>query len=74
MVTIRVYTAPGTNASEVGEVFASLGGEWRNSVDQCDSDGAGRVFIDCPDRETADYITTQMEDDDRVQLYSMEGE
>lgn len=64
-ITIRVYTAAGTNASEIGEAHASGLASWRNSVDRCDADGGGRVFIDCDD-DVADEIQTRLDDDDRV--------
>jgi hypothetical protein len=72
-VTIRVVTAPATNASRVGETYGSLGAAWRNSVDNCDSEGCGRVFLDCPDRETADYICEQLDTDDNVTGYTVEA-
>jgi hypothetical protein len=69
--TIRVRTAPGTNASRIGERYGGLDGvAWRNSVDRCDSDGCGRVFLDCEDEETAEYVRQQLEDDDDVKSYS----
>lgn len=67
---ICVTTAPGTNASEVGEAYSGVfGGSWRNSVDACDSDGCGRVFIDYPTADEAEYAAGEMHDDDRVESY-----
>ena len=68
--TIRVITAAGTNASEVGESYTGFGCSWRNSVDRCDSDGSGRVFIDCGSAELRDAISDELVDDDRVVGFS----
>lgn len=69
-ITIRVTTAPGTNASSIGETYGSHDGvAWRNSVDRCDSSGHGRVFLDCDDEDTADYIEEQMKADADVVSY-----
>jgi hypothetical protein len=71
MVTIRVYTAAGTNASGVGEAYGSIRGvAWRNSVDACDRDGGGRVFLDCDSEDVADYVRDQLDSDDDVTLYN----
>jgi hypothetical protein len=68
--TLRVRTAPGTNASEIGDVYSHYPGvKWRNSVDGCDSDGGGRVFLDCADEDTIDFVCEQMDEDDRVTSY-----
>jgi hypothetical protein len=70
-VTIRVTTAPGTNASKLGDVYGHFEGvAWRNSVDRCDSDGCGRVFLDCDDANTADFIESELDNDDRVKSYT----
>lgn len=71
VVTVRVVTAPGTNASRVGESYRYEGVTWRNSVDGCDSDGCGRVFLDCGGEETAAFVRDQMDNDDRVMKYSV---
>ena len=68
-ITLRVVTASGSNASSVGEAHSWPGTAWRNSVDDCDSNGHGRVFIDCDDEDTADYVEEQLEADDRVVSY-----
>jgi len=71
--TIRVTTAAGTNASAVGESYGSHEGcSWRNSVDSCDSDGCGRVFVDCDDPDTAAMLGAYMDGDDRVDTYRIE--
>jgi hypothetical protein len=67
--TIRVYTAAGTNASDIGESLACEGVMWRNAVDGCDSDGGGRVFLDCDDAETAAYVSAALECDERITLH-----
>lgn len=76
MTTIRITTAAGTNASAVANAHAAGDFEgtvgWRNSVDGCDSDGGGRVFIDCEDAGDAEYICGQLEGDDRVTTYSID--
>lgn len=69
-VTIRVYTMPGTNASSIGESYRYEGVTWRNSVDGCDSDGCGRVFLDCDSEETAEFVRGELENDGRVQQYA----
>jgi hypothetical protein len=53
-------TQPGTHASRIGETYAPYGCSWRNSVDSCDSNGCGRVFLDCKDEATRKYIGEQM--------------
>lgn len=63
-ITLNVTTNPGENPSEVAD---SYGQPWRNAVRGCDADGCGRVFIDCDDRATADYLIDQLESDERVQ-------
>ena len=75
MTTIRITTAAGTNASSVADSHV-LGNfeapvNWRNSVDRCDSDGCGRVFIDCDHRADAEYIAEQLDTDDRVSSYEI---
>ena len=70
MTTICVVTATGTNASVVGEAHSWPGVGWRNSVDCCDCDGHGRVFLDCQDEETAEFVEEQLETDVRVVSYS----
>ncbi len=67
--TIRVTTAPGTNASAIGESYAGHGCSWRNSIDRCDSDGCGRVFLDCEDEATHEFVCTLLENDDSVTRY-----
>jgi len=67
MATIKVTTVAGSNASMVGERYGAFDGvAWRNSIDCCDSDGGGRVFLDCQDEAVADYVRKQMSDDDEV--------
>ena len=69
-LTIKVTTAPGTNASEVGQVYGAFDGvSWRNSVDACDADGCGRVFLDCDDYATVQDICERLEVDDRIRSY-----
>lgn len=70
MTTIKVTTNAGTNASEIGDAHACDGVAWRNAVDGCDSDGRGRVFIDCDDEATAEYVRDQLDGDDRVASYN----
>lgn len=69
-ITIKVVTGPGVKASIVGEAFASVGYiSWRDSVDNCDDNGHGRVFLDCPNDDSVDYIENELENDDRVISY-----
>lgn len=70
IVTIRVVTAPNANASAVGDAHSWDGTAWRNSIDRCDTDGCGRVFIDCDSPEIAVFVREQLENDDRVVSYS----
>lgn len=63
-ITLNVTTNPGENPSEVAD---SYGQPWRNAVKGCDADGCGRVFIDCDERDTADYLIEQLGNDERVQ-------
>lgn len=72
--TFRVVTAGMIGdeiirASKIGEAFSYEGVSWRNSVDGCDSDGHGRVFLDCDSDEIADFIEEQLDADDRVISY-----
>ena len=48
MTTITLTTASGTNASAIGDAYAGYDGvqKWRDSIDNCDDIGAGRVFLD----------------------------
>ncbi len=69
MFSIRVVTAAGENASSIGESYSRDGVTWRNAVDGCDSDGCGRVFIDCESEEIASDVTYDMDGDDRIQSY-----
>lgn len=72
-ITIKVTTAPGTNASQVGDVYGAYEGvSWRDAVDACDANGNGRVFLVVygEDREVnACHIEDEMLDDDRVVAY-----
>lgn len=70
MTTIRIVTADGTSASRIGSIYATEPGtSWRNSVDRCDGDGHGRVFIDCDSDVAAVHICAQLENDERIVLY-----
>jgi hypothetical protein len=69
--TYRVFTAPGTNASKIGETYAAFDGvSWRNAMDKCDDDGSGRVFLDMADETAAEMVSTAMETDDDVIRYT----
>lgn len=72
-ITIKVATAPGTNASQVGDAYGAYEGvSWRDAVDNCDGNGNGRVFLVVygEDREVnACHIEDEMLDDDRVVAY-----
>ena len=74
--TIRIVTNPGTNASEVADTHChgDYAGtvRWYGSVDRVDSEGCGRVFIECSDPDDADAIGSQLDDDDDVQSYGIE--
>lgn len=69
-VVIKLVTAAGTNASAIGDRYAMGNYEgtvnWRNSVDRCDSDGEGRVFLHCSNRADADAIAELLKDDEEV--------
>lgn len=69
MATISIRTAPGTSASAVGDAHTAEFGSWRDSVDRCDSDGCGRVFIEC-DTDDVNYIADRLDDDARVVDYT----
>lgn len=73
MTTIRVTTAAGTKASNVGDRHSYGGVSWRNSIDCCDSDGCGRVFFDCTDEEAAAYLCGELDKDDEVDSYDVPG-
>jgi len=67
MITIRVVTKSGTNASKIGEAYGSIDGvAWRNAVDWCDIDGCGRVFLDCDDEDTAKHVFELLDTDGKV--------
>lgn len=67
MTTLKLTTSAGTNASLIGDAYSANDGvSWRNAIDRCDSDGNGRVFLDCDSTETADYISEQIEADDNI--------
>lgn len=69
-ITIKVTTAPGTNASQVGDACGAYEGvSWRDAVDNCDANGNGRVFLVVygEDREVnAAFVEEELEGDDRV--------
>lgn len=70
MATIKVTTADGTNATEIGDAYAANAGvSFRDSVDRCDADGNGRVFLDCESDECAEFITEELENDERIVSY-----
>jgi len=72
MTTITLTTASGTNASAIGDAYAGYGGvhKWRDSIDNCDDTGAGRVFLDCDD-DAVDFLVEQIEIDDRIVSYAV---
>ena len=71
MTTIRVYTTAGIRASKVGSAFGSLDGvDWRDSVDRCDSDGGGRVFLDVDD-DAVEFVCSELEAADGVDQYEV---
>ena len=71
MTTFRIYTAPNTNASAIGERLASATqSAWRNAVDNCDNTGEGRVFLDCDDN-LAEIAMTELENDASVTAYDV---
>lgn len=66
-ITLKLTTAAGTNASAIGDAYSAYDGvSWRNSVDSCDADGNGRVFLDCDSEEDADYVLELMDSDDCI--------
>ncbi len=71
MTTFRVTTAPCTNASAIGEVYAAYDGvSWRHSIDSCDDSGNGRLFLDCQDEDTAELVATALDDDTAIVAYT----
>lgn len=74
MVTLKVYTKAGTNASEVGDRHSGDGVTWGDSADRIDSEGGGIVFLTCEDRDTADYTLEQLEADADVDSVVDEGD
>jgi hypothetical protein len=69
-VTICITTAAGSKASRVGERYAAtFEGDWRNSVDACDANGCGRVFVMFPDEAAYDAASEVMDGDDDVISY-----
>ena len=70
--TIRVVTAAGINSTALGDAYSAYDGvSWRNSVDNADSDGCGRVFLDCDSAEVTEYVSERLEADDRVDAYEI---
>lgn len=70
MTTIKIVTSPGSSATMLGDAYSANDGvSWHSSVDCCDSDGNGRVFLDC-EQDVVEYITQMLDDDDRVVSYS----
>lgn len=72
-VTLKIVTGPGTNASAVAD--AHTHGDWRGnvrwygSVDRVDSEGCGRVFVECEYPGDAKSIASQLDEDDNVNEY-----
>ena len=62
-----VETSKDVNASRVGERYGAFDGvEWYGATDSVDSDGNGRVWLECDDRETFQLICNELSDDDDV--------
>lgn len=83
--TIKLITAASTNASAVGDSytygnFPGCSISWGNSVDNCDSDGEGRVFLtigaDTPEAldETLDFLIKEIRGDDQVSDFDIDYE
>lgn len=71
MITIKVYTNAGTNASEVGDRYGYYEGvRWHSSCDRVDSDGLGRVQLDCDCEEIAQFVICELEEDNDVESYA----
>ena len=65
-------TAAGINSTALGDAYSAYDGvSWRNSVDNADSDGCGRVFLDCDSAEVTEYVSERLEADDRVDSYEI---
>jgi hypothetical protein len=67
MITLKLVTASGTNATMIGEAYGVYDGvTWRDAVDSCDVGGSGRVFLECDDQDTADFVQMEIQHDDRI--------
>ena len=67
MVTLKLVTASDSNATNIGEVYGEYDGvTWRNAVDNCDVSGSGRVFLECDDQDTVDFVDMQLQHDERI--------
>ncbi len=71
--TILAVIAPETNAGKIGDVYAAFDGvSWNNSLDNCDNDGNGRVFLVCDSTEVVEFVCEQLDADDRIVRYDVQ--
>lgn len=71
MFTLKLVTASGSNATEIGEVYGAYDGvTWRDAVDNCDASGFGRVFLECEDQDTVDFVEMELQHDGRILEWS----
>lgn len=71
MITLKLVVASGFNAAWIGEVYGTYCGvTWRDAVSSCDADGTGRVFLECEDQDTVDFVEVELQYDDRVVEWS----
>lgn len=67
MFTLKLVTASGSNATMIGEVYGEYDGvTWRDAVDNCDVGGSGRVFLECDDQDTVDFVEMELQHDERI--------
>ena len=70
MATLKVITKPGTHASKIGDAYGHADGvSWRDSVDHCDSNGCGRVFLDYDSHDIGEWLAGELDADERVDSY-----
>lgn len=70
MITLKLTTAAGTRSTMIGDSYATYDGvSWRNSVDNCDTNGAGRVYLECDDQDAADFVAEKLDVDADIVSY-----
>lgn len=67
MFTLKLVVASGFNATRIGEVYGEYDGvTWRDAADNCDASCCGRVFLECDDQDTVDFVEMELQHDERV--------